>query len=342
MNILVVQRESLVARVGFSLSVYARIIEAMVWLKDHRGVDYAVCGEDDPYIMEMLKWAKIVVFCKHFSNKAQQIALMAKKSGCQTLLDIDDWVFEFPEYSGSINLANDVEVNILNMLKVVDFVSVANSVLKESLSGIRDDCILVPNGIYVERYKKYSEFEIHPQRVVFANADFIKIQNFRKDFIRVLSSFSAKNKSVIFDYYGDVSPDLTSIDFMFVSNRIPYDDFLNCLIFGGYAIAIIPLGGEEDGDAFFFNSCKNPFKYLNYAVAGIPGIYSNVKIYRECVTNNVTGVLVDNKYDEWMDALDNLLLDFDLRQKIRNNAYSDVYENHHIKKTSSILYEMFT
>ena len=337
MNILVVQRQSLVARVDFSLSVYARVIEAMDWLQDHCGVKYAVCGEASPHLFSMLRWADAVIFSKHFSPQAQKIAAAARVHGCVTLLDIDDWIFAFPAYSGGVQKGTAHLENIRAMLDAVDHVTVPNEFLHEKVAKIRPDVVLMPNGIYVERYPKPCMMESSLPRIVFTNADSLKIQTFRHEFLQALNDFSSNYPEVIFDYFGDASPELLDLELMFFSNRIPYNDFIHCLSKGGYIMAVTPLGGEEDPDSYFFNRCKNPFKYLNYGVAGIPCIYSNVKIYRDCVRHGETGILVENTYAAWTEALESLYSDRLARLAIRENAYRNVCEHHHIRQAAELL-----
>lgn len=340
MNILIIQRQSLVAHINFSLSVYARILEAMDWLQDNTEVEYAVCVDSDTYISSMLKWADAVILSKHFTPRAQNIVQMAHSFGCTTLLDIDDWVFSFPTYSGAACNNAKRQTEIQKMLQLVDHVTVANQMILKTVKKIRSDAYLVPNGMYIEHYPAPSMQESTPLRVVFTNADFLKIHSFRYDFFRMLNDFNSRHPDVIFDYFGDVTPELSNLDFMFFTNRIPYDDFLHCLIKGQYAMAITPLGGREDHESFFFNCCKNPFKYFNYAIAGIPCIFSDVKIYRDYIENGKTGILTQNTYESWYTALETLFNDKEKRKTIRWNAYQNVAKNYHIKHSSLLFLDI--
>jgi processive 1,2-diacylglycerol beta-glucosyltransferase len=109
---------------------------------------------------------------------------------------------------------------------------------------------------------------------------------------------------------------------------------------GQYKFGIVPLGAEEDAESAFFNSCKNPFKYLNYGMAGIPGIYSDASIYRPVVSNGLTGLLVDNDKQSWLAALHQLSNDANGCKRMREAAFNDVVQNHHIKIAASLYFEI--
>ena len=329
MNVLVVQRHSLVAGADFSLSVHARIIEAMDWLRDQGMIQYAVCGEQDESISRVLRWADAVMFSKHFSDRAIAIAREARHSECLTLLDLDDLVTAFPSYSGGA--ANREQAEFETMLGLADYVTVANSRLMESILPLRGDCVLAPNGMYAEKYPSPLMADAYPPRCVFTNADYLKIHVFKRDFIRLLQDFHDAHPEVGMDFFGDPFPELASLPFVHYTRRIPYAEYMHCLARNGYCFALTPLGAEEDAESLLFNRCKNPFKFLNYGIAGVPGIYSDCDIYRDCVEHKRTGLLAKNTYDEWYASMELLLADARLRDTIRNYCYQTVCSEYHIR-----------
>lgn len=335
MNILVVQRQSLVTDIDFSLSVYARIIEAMDWLRDQGVVNYATCGEYEEEMKHCLGWADALIFCKHSSERSLKIMQRATEMGLPTILDLDDWVFEFPSYSGGTTGQTQRVERIRAMMTMASMVTVANERLLQGVWGLRPDAELVPNGMYVEKHYRPDQVSRVRNRVVFTNADFLKIGAFKQGFLGVLQDFFSEHKDLVLDFYGDFFPELLELPFMHYTNRIRYDDYLRCLSNGDYLFAITPLGGNEDRGNAEFNARKNPFKYLNYGVAGVPGIYSDVPIYQDCISNGHTGVLVPNTVEGWSDAMQRMTRDADLRRVIRENAYKDVAERFHIRKSAN-------
>jgi glycosyltransferase involved in cell wall biosynthesis len=339
MNILVVQRQSLVASVSFSLSVHARIVEAMEWLRDQNLISFATCDENSSAISKMLPWADAVVFCKHFSFTSIALARKAREKNKIVLLDIDDWVFDFPSYSGGENDASTAS-RISEMLDLAHVVTVANQILLDKVKTFCKEATFVPNGIYAEKYPSPSFKESWPSRIVFTNADFLKVNSFKREFVRVLQVFSAKHPEIIFDFYGDSFPELDSLPFMHYTNRIPYNDYMCCLSNSSYCFGIVPLGAEEDKESSLFNSCKNPFKYINYGLSGIPAIYSNASIYKHAIKDRETGILVSNDYSSWINAMEEVLGNKTLRECIVNNSREDILNNYHISKSADVYYKL--
>ena len=85
--------------------------------------------------------------------------------------------------------------------------------------------------------------------------------------------------------------------------------------------AIAPL--EENR----FNNAKSDIKHLDYAMLGIPAIYSDVGAYRASVTHRETGLLCENSPEAWLAALRLIYTDNSLRDRIRTNAFSYALQN---------------
>ena len=81
-----------------------------------------------------------------------------------------------------------------------------------------------------------------------------------------------------------------------------------------FSIGIAPLMNDS------FSNRKYFIKYLDYARYGIAGIYSNYMPYTLVVNNNDNGLLVGDSVEEWGRALNNLVEDHALREKIINNS----------------------
>ncbi len=69
-----------------------------------------------------------------------------------------------------------------------------------------------------------------------------------------------------------------------------------------------------------FNLSKSDIKFLDYAMLGIPGIFSAVSSYKDTVDHKKTGWLCDNNTNAWFDALESLFSDASLRNSLRENA----------------------
>ncbi|QCB46349.1 glycosyltransferase [Hydrogenophaga sp. PAMC20947] len=338
LKVLALQRESHVAPGVPSLSVAARITEVLDYLQQNGSLEYTSIAENNPASTNGVRWADVLILSKHSSPAALELVRLAKQSGKRIIYDIDDWIFSFPEYSGG-KKPNVKTSLILEILSFCTEITVANQRLKERISGFIPECHHVPNGIWVEKYAAVLPKEPRPEekRIVFTNADFLKLEASKELILTALQLFFMKHPEFVLDFYGDPFPEIVSLPFLHYTNRMPYDEYMQSLVSGQYLLSITPLGAAEDAKAAEFNACKNPFKYLNYGAAGVPGIYSKSPIYTDCVVHDETGWLVENTPKEWLGALETLAFDHSLRQRIRTQAYDDVSDRHHIKASAQAL-----
>lgn len=94
-------------------------------------------------------------------------------------------------------------------------------------------------------------------------------------------------------------------------------------------IAISPLANTP------FNSCKSDIKFLDYSAIGAAGIYSQSPAYAASVNHRQNGLLVENSAEAWVDALEILLEQPDLRMEIAQNASKYLYAKRILSKAAA-------
>lgn len=346
MKVLALQRESHVALGVPSLSVSARITEVLEYMESYGELEFTVIPEKSELARAGVRWADILILSKHSSRQALELVVWAKKCGVQVIYDIDDWIFSFPKYSGGQSQNDRIEL-INELIALSDVVTVANKILLRKITTIMpaQTPVLVPNGMWVEKYvclDQMSSTEASPPRIVFTNADLLKIQSAKGELLTAIQVFFQRHPDYVLDFYGDPFPEMFSLPFLHFTNRMPYPDYMNALVSGRYQFAITPLGSDEDPEATEFNACKNPFKYLNYGTALVPGLYSQSPIYKGYVIDRETGVLTRNNYASWYDALEFMSSDSALRQRIRHAAFDDIMENHHVRGCAAAIRQVLS
>src|SRR5450756_1062879 len=90
-------------------------------------------------------------------------------------------------------------------------------------------------------------------------------------------------------------------------------------------VAIAPL--EDDA----FARGKSDLKYLDYAALGIPGVFSDVRPYRDTVRHRQTGLLAANEPKAWAEALEEIVSDGPLRARLARAANAEVHGNRMLK-----------
>ncbi len=94
-------------------------------------------------------------------------------------------------------------------------------------------------------------------------------------------------------------------------------------------VAIAPLGDDA------FTRGKSDLKYLDYAALGIPGVFSDVRPYRETVRHRETGLLAANEPEAWAEALEEIVSDGSLRARLAEAAKAEVHGNRMLKTNAT-------
>ena len=101
-----------------------------------------------------------------------------------------------------------------------------------------------------------------------------------------------------------------------------YENYVAVVQSRGWNAALAPMMDST------FENCKTNLKYREYAAFGIPGVYSDVQLYASSVASGRTGLLAQNRSEDWVVALNQLRIDLPLRQAITSAARHDM-EKHY-------------
>lgn len=99
-------------------------------------------------------------------------------------------------------------------------------------------------------------------------------------------------------------------------------------------ILVVPL--NED----IYNRCKSPIKFLEASSAGIPGVYQNIRQYREVIEDGVNGLLA-LKARDWYQSIKRLIDDPTLRQTMGEQAFKSVEAEWQMKDHVAEYAQMF-
>ncbi len=334
-KILIVQRFSLSNRHLESRSIGARFIPFINSLSKDGLITSLVKLESEITTFDISD-SDVVLLCKHTTERGLQILEEANLLSKLTVYDLDDWIFDIPEYSmTTLNIAETQ--NAINMLKNARIVTVSNEALRNKLSDLNIKSFVLGTGF------DHKLIEVNPMKyeesskpsVVYSNTDGVKLIKRRKDFFAALSDFLLSNKEVDLHFWGDRFDGLNLLPNVVYHKFAPNHIYKRELSTAGYWFGLVPLGGDEDASEFFFNACKSPVKYIDYASLCIPGIYSDSPVYSSVVTNGKTGLLVANTYEQWLSNMNLMLNNLTLRTEIRGSAYTNAVENYGIDSVSN-------
>jgi len=290
-----------------------------------------------------IRWADVIVFCRntepgygHFLSEA----IGRKKP---IIYDIDDSFWDISERTDP-ELAR-YHLQPLRLRQFEQYISHASLVrvysplLKGKIDHINQnvriyhsgfDFKLVPNSGGPDqqqhnRNQSSAQCDDDTNRaisIVYATSRIVDDQY--KIFLPALSDFLKANQGrVKFTVWG-CSPgellNLPGVSARKLTTR--YDDFLRAFSRAGFHIGLAPLQDTE------FNRSKNNTKFRDYGACRIAGIYSNLDVYGSSVVHEQNGLLVSNKYEDWLEALNRLTFEPELRRRIIARAYDDVFNGY--------------
>jgi hypothetical protein len=256
------------------------------------------------------------------------------------IYDIDDYLLSVPSYSFSYTFFNNINKSgFIKNIKLADLVITSTEYLEKEMQKMSNNVIVIPNTLNVLEEEKISCNDNKVIKILLCSSDNLKIQTFRKDFIKVLQSVKEKYKNKIeLNMLGFIELQCASNIFDRVFSIMAYNNYFNFIEKNNFDIGLVPLGGAEDPDSVLMHSCKSNIKFLEFAKYGISGIYSNVPAYY-CVKDHEDGILVDNNYESWFKAICELIDNNSLREKIINNSYQKLKNNYNLKISSDLLYK---
>ena len=339
LSILLIDINSRSRRDRISLSVSVRLSGILKYLSDSGEINFVTINENQITSLSSIDWADIIFIGngRYVTKNIINLVTQAKIKNKKVLCDIDDYTLSLPSYTSHTKAQSTDSITYL--FQLVDCITVANSHLKTHIEELGFNSVVLPNCIYCDHFELFRK-KLSPDRnrIAFINTDLIKMIQGKDGFLSAINRFMEENKNLEIDYFGDPFPEFFSLKNIHFNDRMPYEAMMKILLNGNYLFAVVPLGGnEEDALTKSFHSYKNPFKYINYGLAEIPGIYSDSFIYNQVINCGWNGLIAQNSYDGWYGALNNMIGDENLRTRISYNALHDIRGNFNVHNAATIL-----
>ncbi|PWC55682.1 hypothetical protein TSH7_29425 [Azospirillum sp. TSH7] len=235
-------------------------------------------------------------------------------SACRTakipiVMDLDDDLLAVPEEKDPDGRYAFARSGILTLAKAATCVTVSTTTLAERLAPVTNKVVHLPNYISERLWlSPLEEVSDVPEQLAPKSGDEVRIlymgtathredlEIIRTPMLRLMEQHS----NVRFFVIGGETPPGDWYEAISVpGNRTNYPDFVPWLraICQTMSFGVAPLADT------FFNAAKSELKYLDYAVAGLAGLYSDTVSYRQCVIESGGGLLVPNNTDDWYSAL---------------------------------------
>ena len=125
---------------------------------------------------------------------------------------------------------------------------------------------------------------------------------------------------VEFEFFGakpNIAKKLSLKHFSYEKN---YEEYINKIKSRKWDFAIAPILETE------FHKCKYYNKYLEYSSLGIAGIYTETEPFSFIINNRANGILVKNTTQDWVDAMEEMINDVQLRLRIIEASINNIKE----------------
>ena len=248
-----------------------------------------------------MNFADVIIFIRSQSPLEAQLSKLVKKKERCTALVLDDDFYALDHYS----VRRVVQKRSLDIvLRNADYVISGNDALAKKMCRLgickyaRVDTVVSSNDIYTNDFSRIDGIA----RVVYYASDGV-VNSFNSVVGSILDLVAEKYGDRIRWYFYTVHPDMKGTIYenqVVYFERLPYDDFKKSMRLGDYDIGIAPLIATEQTRGKYIN------KFMEYSMAGIPGIYSKVEPYSSFIRDGIDGVLCDNTPDGWLGAFERM------------------------------------
>ncbi len=273
---------------------------------------------------EALKYRADVVVTQRFAvgrlEAVQPLIAHCREHGIPLLYDLDDDLRRIPRDHPDAELIRPRTKLVSRLLREADVVWVSTPALASALGNVREDLLVMANGID-ERLWLAGTPPVAPRegpvRVLFMGT-----MTHDADFALVEPALT-RLKAVFGDF---VSIDVLGIsskrDMPAWVNRVglpvhataSYPGFVNWITQQHWDIGIAPLADTP------FNRCKSALKALDYAAMGLPILASDSAVYRGSLADGQAGWLLPDDADAWFVALAQLIRDATMRRRLAARA----------------------
>ena len=249
-----------------------------------------------------------------------------EKHGIKLIYETDDDLLGVEENSPSYEYVNRVSKSIIDFIDASEVITVTTPTLASKFD--ENKVAIIPN-YYVdvvfdikEDIKTEGKLKLGYYGTLTHSKDLFMIKNVilklkeKYDFdFEVIGGFNASD-NVDEDWFNPIELPPNNMDFEKFMKWLPESI--------GWDIALVPLENSP------FNQCKSELKFIELAILGLPGVYSDMCVYNTVVEDGVNGFLASNE-DEWIEKIQMLILDKSLRKTIRQNALNKVLSDYTIE-----------
>lgn len=281
-------------------------------------------------------FADVIILQRDFPNHIEavdRILAIARSRGVPVLLDTDDDLLNLPTEHPAAALSVVLRSSLDRIARQLDGFIVSTDYLATTFRKYGKPTYVVPN--YVDdRIWRMEPLNRNPDKLIIG---YMGTPTHREDLdcaIPALKELLRRYEGRLELWlWGDITEALRATPGVKMASPLntSYPAFVRDFIANRPDIAVAPLRDIP------FNRSKSPIKFYEYSILRIPGVYSKVGPYDAAVREGQTGLLVENTEENWTKALENLITDATLRNRIGATSRIEVMREHSISSKGGAL-----
>jgi glycosyltransferase involved in cell wall biosynthesis len=265
---------------------------------------------------ELLGWCDLVLVQRAFPGRqAHESGVIDRMLGAgkPIVYETDDDFASIPDWHGKPGYREDADW-ILRFLPHAALVTVATQVLGERLAPHHRRVRVLPNCVNETLWPIAAPVEtgMRDPHVLYAGSrgHWRDLQTLEEVLADVLDRHAAARVTI-------AGVERTALAGHPRVELLPfngtYHQYPRRLAGVGASFAVVPLVDHP------FNETRSPIKFLEYAAAGLPGVFQDAPPYA-IVRDRVDGLKAGGSLDAWRDAIELLIVDDDFRQALAEAA----------------------
>lgn len=283
-------------------------------------VEYSIIETYKKIVFEDVKniiWnADILIFQRAIDPVSKSFLDLVLKLNKAIIYDIDDNLLEIPK---NFLLSIPQSKRICEyFLQKSNYVVTSTERLKNAVLPYNKSSVVIENSIQLDLFPEQEKNHNSTINILLSNQDHLKLEGEKENFINLLKSY-LENKNIHIYLYGSLADEslLNYKNFHYRSYVHPRLNYIKDISTLNIDFALVPL--EES----YYHSFKSIIKFIDFAALSIPAIFSKVHPYIESrIEDHENGILVQNRIEEWKNAMNLLIEDQNKRLKLSQNAYN--------------------
>ncbi len=301
---------------GFIPSTSMDVVQPLLGLEQLRKIEFTTLLE--PYTStSAINRADVVVFCRNTEPKYEHILDTVLNQQIPYIYDLDDNLFEVPldtELGRYYRAPQRLDL-LRRYLAHASLVRVYSKYMLNTVHQFGSPTEYVTAPIVWKYFRSPKPHHPHKRvKIVYATSrkEDTLSQIFLPALQRLLDEYPDKVEAYFWGFFPAKLSNMPNVHSLapIQNYRLFVDEFSK----RQFDIGLAPLIDDQ------FHRAKTNNKFREYSACGIAGVYSDVEVYSECITNGETGLLVPNEAEAWHAALVRLIEDQALRTSIGEKA----------------------